>query len=267
MNNITTYFEGEKLYGDDFSLTEIENWFNNEKEGYANLGYEDKGTYKYSYTNINQLYGFNYIPKNASLKVALGIGSAFGGEFLPVIERISELHIIEPSEYLVSEKIGNITPSYHMPEMSGKINFPDNSFDFITCFSVLHHIPNVSYVMGEIYRCLKPGGYLLIKEPITSMGDWRHSRPGLTKDERGIPLQLFRNLITALKFIIIKESLCFSMTAFLTKLFRRPVYTSKLYLKFDKILSKALSRWSFKYHRVNFIDKIGPGAVFYVLSK
>ncbi len=267
MDKIDLFLSGEKLYGDDFSFEEIKKWYDNEKEGYANLGSKNKKTYMYNYHNLNKLYAYSFLPKNLSFNTVLGLGSAYGDEFLPIIDRINDIIIIEPSDHLVSNQLDKIIPTYIKPNLSGKIDFPNNHFDLIICFSTLHHIPNVSYVMGELYRCLKPRGYLLIREPITSMGDWRAPRSGLTKDERGIPLKLFRKLTISLRFKVVKESLCFSMTSFLCKLLKRPIYRSKFYLMIDKIISQLLKFRAVKYHRKSILSKIAPSAVFYVLSK
>jgi SAM-dependent methyltransferase len=42
-----------------------------------------------------------------------------------------------------------------------RMHFPDESFDFIYTFGVLHHIPDAPCAMREIMRVLKPGGELL----------------------------------------------------------------------------------------------------------
>lgn len=63
------------------------------------------------------------------------------------------------------------------------LDFESEQFDLITCLGALHRIPNVSMVVNELYRCLGKGGYLLLREPVVSMGDWSVPREGLTKRE------------------------------------------------------------------------------------
>jgi SAM-dependent methyltransferase len=267
MNEADAIFSGKKLYGDDFSLEELKKWYEDEKEGYANLGSKNKTTYNYPYHNLNKLYAYNFLPQHLFFNHALGVGSAYGHEFIPIIDRINKITIIEPSDHLVSNRLNDIVPTYAKPKLTGEIDFPDDHFDLIVCFSTLHHIPNVSYVLEELNRCLKPGGYLLIREPINSMGDWRLPRKGLTKNERGIPLKYFRKKISRLNFKLVHESFCFSMTSFLSRLLKRPLYKSNLYLKIDKVISQIIKFRAGKYHRIGFLNKIAPATVVYVLTK
>jgi ubiquinone/menaquinone biosynthesis C-methylase UbiE len=46
----------------------------------------------------------------------------------------------------------------------GEIPHPDNTFDIITCFMLLHHCQNYKKLIKEIHRVLKSGGILIIKE-------------------------------------------------------------------------------------------------------
>lgn len=43
---------------------------------------------------------------------------------------------------------------------AASLPFPDNHFDSVHSFGVLHHIPDVRRVLAEIHRVLKPGGVL-----------------------------------------------------------------------------------------------------------
>lgn len=45
---------------------------------------------------------------------------------------------------------------------AAKLPFPDNSFDCVYSFGVLHHILNAEAAVGEVYRVLKPGGKVMI---------------------------------------------------------------------------------------------------------
>lgn len=45
-----------------------------------------------------------------------------------------------------------------------ELSFPDESFDYILCWGVLMHIPEVGGAISELARVIKPGGSLIISE-------------------------------------------------------------------------------------------------------
>lgn len=267
---IEACFAGRKLYGDDFTPEQIEQWFQQESEGYADLGNKDLSTYTYQYHTLNHIHGFRHLAKNKIFENVLGFGAAWGYEFEPLINRIGKLTIIEPSDHLRSEQIGRVRPVYVKPRMDGLLEFPDNSFDLVTSFSTLHHIPNVSHVLSEIIRVLKPGGTLLLREPINSMGDWRQSRPGLTSNERGIPLSHFDNLFKDLNVEVISRGHCFTMTYHLQKLLggilKKPLYSLGWYIRFDRLLSSLLKN-NVRYHAIKKRHRVAPTTIFFVIRK
>ena len=62
------------------------------------------------------------------------------------------------------------------------IPFPDNSFDFVICRSLLHHLEVPANGLAEMYRVLKPGGKWVCWEPNLSIwNDWIRRLAKLTK--------------------------------------------------------------------------------------
>jgi len=263
------YISGDVVYGDDFDLNQIQQWYDEETEAYADLGSKDAAEYIYGYHELNKLHGFSYI-KGKKFENVLGFGSAWGHEFFPIIDNITNLDIIEPSDNLRSKKLGDVIPKYVKPAVSGKLDYPDNHFDLVTCFGTIHHTPNVSFIVSELCRVTKPGGYILLREPVISMGDWTKPRKGLTRNERGIPLNVFRKIFKEQGMEIVSEDVVFCMTAFFQRLWQKvskgQIFASKSYILFDKWLSKTFA-WNLHYHATKKLQRIAPQGVFYVLKK
>lgn len=266
-DDISVYLSGEKLYGDDFTIDEIEKWFEDEAEGYADLGAKERNVYHYAYHELNNQHAFKFI-RNREFSEALGIGSAYGHELEPIADQINKITILDPSDAFsdIHEVLG--TPcDYIKPSPDGNMPFEDNHFDLITSLGVMHHIPNVSRVISECYRCLDTGGIMLLREPIVSMGDWTKPRKGLTKRERGIPFNILKEIVRNTGFKVKKESLCvFPVLAKLAPKIGVTAYNNYTITLTDKILSKIFS-WNIKYHRTRTYEKFAPASVFYVLEK
>lgn len=98
INNVIRSFadfsDGSRLYGDDFKLDEIEAWFRDEKEAYFMLDHErEKGSY--GYHALNWRHGFRHLKRVSSFDSVLGIGSAFGDELEPVLNRAHATSFLE----------------------------------------------------------------------------------------------------------------------------------------------------------------------------
>ena len=261
------YLQGKKLFGDDFAIAKIEEWFEDEKEGYAELGAKTMKKYKYVYHELNAYHGFRHL-KQIRIKKALGLGSAYGDEFFPIVDKISDLTILDPSDSFSDVKeIKGVSSRYVKPNVTGDMPFESGQFDLITSFGVLHHIPNVSHVLKESYRCLSKGGTMLIREPIISMGDWSKPRVGLTKRERGIPLNIFKQIIIDSGFGIEKFSTCiFPAIPILLNKLSLSAYNSKLATRIDSLLCKLFFK-NYRYHATKATEKLRPVAAFFVLTK
>ena len=264
--SLRPYFSGEKLYGDDFDDQGIYDWFVDEAEGYADLGAKEKDLYRYEYHGINRYHGYRWLG-DRSFENVLGMGSAYGDELMPIIGRIGKISILDSSEAFNVTAIGGVPVSYHKAESSGDLPFDDNSFGLITCFGVQHHIPNVSHVLGEMFRCLSVGGVALIREPTTSMGDWRSPRPGLTKRERGLPQKLFGNMLASAGFCVKRAEPCFfPVVRIAGSAMGLHVYNHVFSARIDHWLSKAFA-WNYAYYRPTKLSKMAPGCGFWLVSK
>lgn len=269
-DDMQAYLRGEKLYGDDFDLEQIKEWYQAEEEGYADKvrkREQDKG-YEYHYHALNRAHGYGRLPADKRFGRVLGMGSAYGHELEPIADRIDSLTIVEPSELFTNTTVFGIPAEYVKPEVSGDMRFDSESFDLITCLGVLHHIPNVSHVFSEMVRCLAPGGFALVREPICSQGDWSRPRKNLTRNERGIPLQIFRDIIGKSGLRVVSERLCVFRP--LVKLWwmavKTPPFNSDLAVMLDMYCSR-LFAWNYRYHNIKFHQRFTPVSVYYVLAK
>lgn len=89
----------------------------------------------------------------------------------------------------------------------------------------------------------------------------------MTKRERGVPLQYFRQIIDDAGFNIINEKKCmFSLTSRLRFFIKDAVYNSKIAVWLDEVFCRLFS-WNNTYHTTNPFLKLRPTSVFYVLYK
>jgi SAM-dependent methyltransferase len=266
------YLSGNILYGDDFSQEEIEEWYRDEEEGYGSLVNDAGKEYRYAYRGMDEKYAFKYLPEKMRMMNALGIGSAYGDEFWPIMDRLSHVTIIEPSAKFVHNDLGGLPLSYVKPAVNGTIPFRAEYFDLVVCFSAVHHIPNVAHILAEMFRVVKKHGYVLLREPIVSMRepihtmeDWTKPRRGLTKRERGIPLQYLRRTTAKIGFKVVNEQVCGLATTIISKLLSIPVYDSNMALFIDRLM--CLICRSRRYHSYSNLHKVRPSMVVYVVSK
>ncbi|WP_457389073.1 class I SAM-dependent methyltransferase [Roseateles sp. P5_E1] len=261
------YISGKRLYGDDLTPPQIMDWFKSEEDGYANLGAKDKSNYRYEYHALNNELFYKFL-RGKRFKEALGIGSAYGDELIPIADRLQSIMILEPSDaFAMDSTIGQTPTTYVKPNVSGDFPFESNRFDLITCFGVMHHVPNVSHVMKEIYRCLSVGGSFCIREPIVSMGDWRKPRAGLTANERGIPIDIFDKIIDEAGFKVARRSFYdFRPIPIIATKIGVDAYNNYFTVKLDQLVCNLLS-WRTPYHRTTFVEKLPPASVAYLLEK
>jgi SAM-dependent methyltransferase len=266
MDEIDECLQGKRLYGDDFSPRQIAEWHADEKEAYAGLGVGDAGNYRYRYHALNMNHAYRHLPDRTFEHVP-GFGSAYGDELRPLIARVGQVTIVDPSDAFAAGSALGVPTHYAKPAVDGAIPLADRTFDLITWLGVLRYIPNVSFVVRELARTLKPGGWMVLREPITSMGDWRQPRRGLTRRERGIPLPILGAIVHDAGLAIRHQSLCVvSLSSRLMGLLRPDVYNRRVATWLDGLLCSAFA-WNLRYHARSIVKRLRPTSVFPVLRK
>lgn len=250
--------QGEDLYGDDFTAEQVEQWFRDEAEAYFEMSGQSQDPANYGYRELNRQALFCHVPSSRRFRHALGFGSGYGTELAPLAGQIEQLTIIESSEGYGRDPALIMPTTVVSAQPSGDLALGDATVDLVTCLNVLHHIPNVSHVLGEFARVLASGGLLLLSEPVTSMGgNWGTSRPGLTPHERGIPPARLRHRLEADGFMIEHDTFTiFPPILKLWKLGPAP-YNSRVLTSLDRVLCRALAP-RVRYHAMNRWQKVRP---------
>jgi SAM-dependent methyltransferase len=245
---------GEVLYGNDFTPDEMTAWFEDEKRGYIDI-YQSYKVSGYQYHALNHSLGTPL--RDRRYETCLVLGCAEGTDVLALDLDIGRIIAIEPAEEWHRDSLAGIPASFRVPALDGTIDLPDASVDLCLAIGVLHHIPNVEHLVAEMGRVLKPGGRMLVREPINSMGDWTIPRAGHTKNERGIPPALMARFMGRAGLKLDRTSYHYCIVPQLaTKLGREP-YNSRLFTTLDRLLSEALA-WNARYWRPRKIDKLAP---------
>ena len=260
------FFSGESPYGDDFNIAEIERWYREEEEGYFDL-VQSYARYEYAYELLNTHNAYRFLA-GRTFFTCMAFGCGPGDDVKPLTDQVTKFIAIEPAEQWWRTQIGGTPAEYLKPSILGDIPLDDETIDLAVCLGVLHHIPNVSYILGEISRVMAPGGLFILREPICSMGDPRKPRLGLTKNERGLPPDWLREKLEQVGFRICRQRYCMfaPLMMLARKLKLNAPFDSRTIVHVDQLLSWA-TKWNQHYHRDNLLKKIAPTDVFYLLEK
>ena len=266
--------DGSVLAGDNYSLEQIKTWFAQEQEAY----YEgDSGNGEidpwYTYMRFeNERLGFPYIEKMGKKSgriLLLGPGPATEIERFYRDNPDWSLYFLEASNNFKLQLQKKFPQSVLIePTIVADINLENDSLDAICAFSVLHHIPNVSKVIQEAYRVLGNGGILLVREPCSSMGDWRYARSA-TPNERGISRKLLIKMATEAGFELVTNPIPILFEP-INKILKKTIGYTFISFRFLYVVDRIIS-WlvapNDSYWRDKWYKKIAPGSYFIVFRK
>ncbi len=99
---------------------------------------------------------------NTSTVLDLGCGSGRWSYF--IADRVKRIEAIDPSNSVIgashllsTKKNVRVTQA-----VVNAIPFADDTFDFLLCLGVLHHIPDTQQALNDAIKKVKPGGYALL---------------------------------------------------------------------------------------------------------
>ena len=111
--------------------------------------------------------------KHSDTVLDVGCGIGFVSQLYPNFE-ITGIDI--------SDEMLKRNPYHWLKAPAEAIPFPDASFDFVVCRSLLHHLEEPLKGLKEMYRVLKPGGRWVCWEPNLSVfNDWIRRLAKLTR--------------------------------------------------------------------------------------
>jgi ubiquinone/menaquinone biosynthesis C-methylase UbiE len=96
-----------------------------------------------------------------------GGGDCEGVKFIGKKLKLQKQNCIcaDVDEWVEDKNLSRDESNYTFTNVSNThIDHPDNYFDLITVFHVLHHIPNNQDTFNELVRVLKPNGIIILRE-------------------------------------------------------------------------------------------------------
>jgi SAM-dependent methyltransferase len=266
--------EGRVLVGDDFDLDKLTQWFAQEKEAFysANAGSSEVDPW-YAYMRyVNDTLAFSkidYAQKEPKSLLVIGPGSGIEVDAFARKHPDWVLSFLEASKNFQAELTRRF-PKAHVvdPTLAGDIPLGNESQSIVCAFSVLHHIPNVTKVIQEVYRVTKHGGLFFVREPCSSIGDWRYPRSA-TPNERGISRGYLISAALGAGFLAERKPVPILFEP-INKILRKTIGFSfvpfVLLYYVDRLISLLLS-FNDRYWRDTLYKKFGPSSYFYIFQK
>lgn len=122
---------------------------------------------------LNYTIGSLKIPRGAKV-LEVGVGTGISLPFYPAHADVTAIDLSEDMLEKAEQKIqahdwGHIT----LQKMNAMdLQFPDESFDYVTAFHIASVVPDPVRLMHEMFRVCKPGGTLVIVNHFRSEKKW-----------------------------------------------------------------------------------------------
>lgn len=114
---------------------------------------------------VEEWMGVNFAGKRV-----LVVGAGTGAESVVLHQRGAEVHGIEPYDKAIEilelkAELHGIPAERFQKANAENIPHPDESFDFVYCYTVLEHVQDIEKTIDEMVRICKTGGLVFIQTP------------------------------------------------------------------------------------------------------
>ncbi|MBW8784877.1 MAG: methyltransferase domain-containing protein [Novosphingobium sp.] len=258
---------GLRLHGEGLDDADLAAWFADEQDGYFGIAGPAADDEAQQRSAANEYHLFRHLPPRR-FACCLALGAAGGREYVGLAGRVERFVAIEPGRGFWRDTIAGAPAEYRVPTLRGTIDLPDGACDLAGAFGVLHHIPNVAEVLAELARVLAPGAPLMLREPITSLGDFRRPRPGLTRNERGIPHAMMDQMLAAAGFRIRRKRFVSvpGTRELPARLGLSNAWDNPAIIRLDAALAR-LTAWNARYWRPRLWHKLAARAAYWLAER
>lgn len=121
---------------------------------------EIKAVMPYKKIPFDNIIPFNALKNKSVLEIGVGVGST-AALIAPYAKSYTGVDLTEYAFKMTSKrmKLSQNRSNYNIIQMNAEeLDFPDNSFDLVWSWGVIHHSANTKKILNEIHRVLKPGG-------------------------------------------------------------------------------------------------------------
>jgi ubiquinone/menaquinone biosynthesis C-methylase UbiE len=244
---------------------QVKTYWDNEPCGTGDISYEEGSQQyfeeieRYRYSVEPFIHSFAQFTRWRGKKV-LEIGCGAGTDFLQFVRAGAIAEAIDLSTHsvaLTKKRLAVYGLNANVQEADAEhLPFPDDSFDLVYSWGVLHHTPDTVNAIKEVYRVLKPGGQIRIM--LYNRYSWI-----------GLKMYLRHGLLSGKPFLSLKKIIADHEESQGTKAYTgkevKALFASFSELKIQSILTyvEYLKSWGF-FPPLWLVNFLGPSRGWYM---
>ncbi len=266
--DLDEYVSGRRLYGDDLTGDALAEWYRREATRYVDMTRARGGPYRYLYHALNELHTWSRLPRGRRFERVLGVGSAWGDEFTPVVNRIGHITLADVADEYEQHNIAGVPVRVVKPGMAGELPVESGSFDLVVCFAALQHVAAVTRAVREMARCVAPNGFLCLRDGIAANRFHERVMQGGPASPRGIPSAILEGIVrgTGLRLVHSDYQMFVPLRKLWARILRSEVYLSPVGVRLDRLLSRLFVR-NYRYHATAAWHHLRPTSRTFILHR